>query len=182
MSGSGLPPGGLALPNGAGAVASMFAVDPTQAWLANNNYPAATVGVNVIPNYMYGIIPGPGNGMELGGPANVAATGRPSDAITVIYADYAFPLNQYSATFPGVNPNGSVVNFAPPAVPPPGFPAIQSPTGLQVGDLILLNNINGYAVGEITGIAPGAGASTNVTFANGDPLKINQTAAASGNI
>jgi prepilin-type N-terminal cleavage/methylation domain-containing protein len=182
MAGSGLPPGGLALPNGGGAVPSMFAVDAGQAWLANNNYPAATIGANVIPNYMYGIIPGPGNGMELGGPGNVAATGRPSDAITVIYADYAFPLSQYSATFPGVTPNGSLINFAPPAVPPPGFPAIQSPTGLQVGDLILLNNINGYAVGEITGIAPGPGTSTNVAFANGDPLNINQTGAATGNI
>jgi hypothetical protein len=182
MAGSGLPPGGLALPNGAGAVPSKFAVDPTQTWLANNNYPSATIGVNVIPNYMYGIIPGPGNGMEFGGAANVAATGRPSDAITVIYADYAFPLNQYTATFPGVNPVGNLINFAPPAVPPAGFPAIQSPTGLQVGDLILLNNINGYAVGEITGITPGAAGSTNVAFANGDPLNINQSGAASGNI
>ena len=48
------------------------------------------------------------------------------------------------------------MNFAPPAIPPVGFPAIQSPTGLQVGDLILLNNTTGYAVGEITGIAPAA--------------------------
>ena len=47
--------------------------------------------------------------------------------------------------------------------------------------MILLNNPTGYAVGEITGITPG-GASTNVAFANGDPLNINQTGAAKGNI
>ena len=34
----------------------------------------------------------------------------------------------------------------------------------------------------MTGIAPRAGASTDISFANGDPLKINQTGAAAGNI
>ncbi|MGA9800410.1 MAG: prepilin-type N-terminal cleavage/methylation domain-containing protein [Terriglobales bacterium] len=182
MAGSGLPPGGLSLPYGAGATPSFFAVSPVKAWLANNTYPTGVIGGSAVTNYMFGIIPGPGNGMELGGPAIITATGAPSDAITIIYEDYAFPLNQYTATFPVANPNGDLVNFAPPAIPPAGFPAIQSATGLQVGDLILLNNATGYAVGEITGITPGAGGSTNVAFANGDPLNINQTGAAKGNI
>jgi|SRR5882724_4653261 len=179
MAGSGLPSGGLALPYGAGATPSFFAVDSTKAWLANNTYPSGIVGGAPVTNFMYGIVPGAGNGMELGGPTTLAATGAASDAITIVYADYAFPLNQYTATFPTVT--GDVVNFAPPAVPPAGFPAIQSPTGIQVGDLILLNNPRGYAVGEVTGIAP-AGANTNITFANGDPLNINQSGAATGNI
>jgi prepilin-type N-terminal cleavage/methylation domain-containing protein len=182
MAGSGLPPGGLSLPYGAGATPSFFAVDPTKAWLANNTYPTGVIGGSAVTNYMFGILPGPGNGMELGGPVTITATGVASDAITVVYSDYAFPLNQYTATFPAANPNGDVVNFAPPAVPPAGFPAIQSPTGLQVGDLILLNNTTGYAVGEITGIAAGLAGSTNVTFANGDNLNINQSGAAKGNI
>jgi type IV pilus assembly protein PilW len=75
MAGSGLPSGGLSLPAGAGSTASFFAVDPTQAWLANNGYPG---------KFMYGIIPGAGNGIELGGPATIAATGTASDAITVV--------------------------------------------------------------------------------------------------
>jgi prepilin-type N-terminal cleavage/methylation domain-containing protein len=182
MAGSGLPPGGMPLPYGAGSTLSFFAVDPTKAWLANNTYPTGLVGGAPVTNYMYGIVPGFGNGMELGGPVTVAATGKASDAITVVYTDYAFPLNQYTATFPVANPNGDVVNFVPPAAPPAGFPAIQSPTGIQVGDLILFNNPTGYAMGEVTGIAPGAGTSTNLTFANGDPLNINQSAAAKGNI
>jgi type IV pilus assembly protein PilW len=173
MAGSGLPPSGVSLPFGAGAIPSSFAIDPTKSWLPNNNYPT---------NYMYGIIPGPGNGIESGGPVTIAATGTGSDAITAIYADYAFPLNQYIATFPAANPNGDLVNFAPPAVPPAGFPAIQSSTGLQVGDLILLSNPKGNAVGEITGITPGAAGSTDVRFANADTLNMNQSAAASGNI
>ncbi|MGH9503104.1 MAG: PulJ/GspJ family protein [Terriglobales bacterium] len=173
MAGSGLPSGGLSLPAGAGSTASFFAVDSNQAWLANNTYPN---------KFMYGIIPGAGNGIELGGPATITATGTASDAITVIYADYAFPLNQYTTSIPAANPLGDKVTFTPPAAPPAGFPAIQSPGGIQVGDLILFTNNLGSAVGEVTGIAPGGGGSTNISFANGDPLKINQTGAASGNI
>ena len=63
------------------------------------------IGGSAVTNYMFGIIPGAGNGIELGGPAIIAATGTPSDAITVIYADYAFPLNQYTAAIPAANPN-----------------------------------------------------------------------------
>jgi type IV pilus assembly protein PilW len=172
MAGSGLPSGGLALPYGAGSTPSFFAVDANRAWLGNNTYPA---------NFMYGIIPGAGNGLESGGPATITATNAGSDAITVVYADYAFPLNQYTLAFPPTNPNGDLIKLTPPAVPPAGFPAIQSPTGIQVGDLILLSNNLGYAVGEVTGIAA-AGASTNIKFANGDPLNINQSGAANGNI
>src|SRR5256885_15635492 len=43
MAGSGPPPGGPALPYGAGATASFFAVDPTKAWLANNTYSSGVV-------------------------------------------------------------------------------------------------------------------------------------------
>src|SRR6476661_6923851 len=39
MAGSGLPPGGMPLPYGAGATPSFFAVDATKSWLANNTYP-----------------------------------------------------------------------------------------------------------------------------------------------
>ncbi|MGZ4730528.1 MAG: PilW family protein [Terriglobales bacterium] len=173
MAGSGLPSGGLSLPAGAGSTASFFAVDPTQAWLANNGYPG---------KFMYGIVPGAGNGIEIGGPATIAATGTASDAITVVYADYAFPLNQYTTAIPPANPLGDKVTFTPPVPAPAGFPAIQSPTGIQVGDLILFSNNLGSAVGEVTGITPGAGPSTDISFVNGDPLTINQTGAASGNI
>jgi type IV pilus assembly protein PilW len=173
MAGSGLPSGGLALPNGAGSTASLFAVDPGRAWLANNAYPN---------KFMFGIVPGDNTGMESGGPANVTATGAGSDAITIVYADYSFPLNQYTTSIPAANPNGDKVTFAPPAVPPAGFPAIQSPTGIQLGDLILFSNNLGSAVGEVTGIAPNGAANTDISFANGDPLNINQTGAAAGNI
>src|SRR5713101_7082495 len=78
MAGSGLPAGGLSLPYGAGATPSFFAVDANKAWLANNTYPTGVIGGSAVTNYMFGIIPGPGNGMELGGPATITATGAPS--------------------------------------------------------------------------------------------------------
>jgi hypothetical protein len=51
-----------------------------------------------------------------------------------------------------------------------------------VGDLILFTNNLGSAVGEVTGIAPAGGGSTNISFANADSLQMNQTGAANGNI
>jgi hypothetical protein len=179
MAGSGLPSGGFALPNGGGATASLFAVDSNRAWLGGNTYPTGTVAGIAVSNYMYGIIPGPNKGMESGGPATLTATGRGADAVTVVYEDYSFPLNQYTVTFPGAPPNGSSINLMPPPNPPPGFPAILSPNGIQVGDVILLNNPQGWAVGEVTGIAAGGG---TVFFADADPLNINQSGAAKGNI
>lgn len=179
MAGSGLPSGGFALPNGAGATPSLFAVDSNRAWLNINSYPAGIVAGVPVSNYLYGIIPGPNNGMELGGPATLTATSQGADATTVIYEDYSFPLNQYTVTFPGAPPDGTTIDLTPPATPPPGFPAILSPGGIQVGDLILLNNPQGWTVGEVTGIAAGGG---SLTFADRDPLNINQSGAAKGNI
>ncbi len=179
MAGSGLPSGGLTLPyGGASTGVSLFAVDQSgKAWLNNNHYVNGLVnGVNV-NNYMYGIIPGAGNGMEKGGPALIPATNTAADEATFVYVDYSFPLNQYTFT---VNANGvEIDNVAPPVGAPPGFPAIQSPTGLVLGDLLLISQNQSYAVVEITGINPGG---TTITFAAGDALNINQPGAASGNL
>jgi prepilin-type N-terminal cleavage/methylation domain-containing protein len=179
MAGSGLPSGGLTLPyGGASTGVSHFAVDQTgKSWLNNNNYISGTVEGVVLNNYMYGIIPGAGNGMEKGGPATIPATGTAADEATFIYVDYSFPLNQYTFT---VNANGiEIDNVAPPVGAPAGFPAIQSPTGLVLGDLLLVSQNGNYAVVEITGINPGG---TIITFAAGDALNMNQPGAASGNL
>lgn len=183
MAGSGLPSGGLALPYNGTATSSLIACPQTGAcYLAANNYPNGTVGTVTVSNYMYGLIPQPGNGLQAGSPtATIPATGQTPDAITVVYEDYSFPLNQYTASFPAGSTGGSI-NVAAPATPPAGFPAILDPTGIKVGDLLLLsNNTNGgsFAVGEVTGI--GAGGSP-ISFANGDALNINQSAAPNGNI
>lgn len=183
MAGSGLPSGGLALPYSGTATASHIACPQTGAcYLAANNYPNGTVGTVAVSNYMYGLIPQPANGMQAGSPtATIPATGQTPDGITVVYEDYSFPLNQYTASFPASS-TGTSINVAAPATPPAGFPAILSPTGINVGDLILLSNTtNGgaSAVGEVTGINS---TGSTISFADSDPLNINQSSAPNGNI
>lgn len=180
MAGSGLPSGGVALPYGSGTTASRYGCNQSgTCYLGNHSYPSGTVGLSTVSNYMYGLLPGPNNGMEAGtGISTVPATGQGADSVTVIYVDYSFPLNQYTATFP----TGTSVKFDPPATPPAGFPAILSPTGLNVGDLILLTNNLGSSIGEVTQIAGGNGGGATVTFADSDPLNINQSGAPNGSV
>jgi prepilin-type N-terminal cleavage/methylation domain-containing protein len=169
MAGSGLPSGGVQLPSGGGSVVSRFGCDQAGAChVPAFQYPNG--------NYMFGIIPGFNNGVEAGA-AIPAAPGQVNDSITVIYADFNFPLNQYDVTFPGGVPNGTIVNIAP----NPGFipapPLVTAAGGLQVGDLVLLSNTAGNAVGEVTGFTAGT-----ISFADLDPLRFNQSGAAANNI
>jgi hypothetical protein len=169
MAGSGLPSGGIQLPSGGGSVVSRYGCDQTGAChVPAFQYPNG--------NYMFGIIPGFNNGVEAG--ATIPATpGQVNDSITVIYADYNFPLNQYDVTFPGAAPNGTTVTIAanPAFIPAP--PLVTAAGGLQVGDLIWLSNSAGNAVGEVTGFN-----ANSITFADLDPLRFNQSGAAANNI
>jgi prepilin-type N-terminal cleavage/methylation domain-containing protein len=182
MAGAGLPPGGLPLPYGGGAVSSHFGCDQAaNCYLVSNKYPNGLVGGAPVPNYMFGLIPGPINGLESGGPAVIPATNATADSVTTIYVDYSFPLSQYKITFPDLT--GTSVTATQPALPPLGFPAIISPGGIIKGDLILLSNSKGSAVGEVTDLTPVVNPTiTTISFSDGDPLKINQAGAPNGNI
>ena len=177
MAGAGMPPGGLNLPYGAGAVASTFACNQTPTcYVTSNTYPTGTIGTpaTTVTNFMFALLPGPARGMEKGSwTATIPATGTTPDSITSIYVDYSFPLSDYAITFPAA-PTGSFVNVG---ATPAGDPAIMSPTGIKAGDLILLSNPLGSAIGEVT-----TPAANKITFADSDALKINQTGAAQGNI
>jgi prepilin-type N-terminal cleavage/methylation domain-containing protein len=169
MAGAGLPSGGIQLPNGNGAMASKFGCDQAgTCHVPAFNYPNS--------NYMYGIIPGFNNGVENN--AVVAAAPPPilNDSITVIYADYNFPLWEYDITFPAPG-NGGAIALAPNAAFVPAPPLITAPGGIQVGDLIMLSNSLGTAVGEVTNLSP-----ASITFADADALNINQNGAAQNNI
>ncbi len=181
MAGSGLPPGGLALPYGVNATPSHYAcaAGPT-CYLNAVNYPSGAIGRATVSNYMYGIIPGPLDGMQVGGPATIPATNITPDAITSIYVDYSFPLSQYTIAFQNVT--GTGITATQPATPPAGFPAIVSPTGIVVGDLILLSNGTGSAIGEVSAVTATGGGGGIITFNDADPLNVNQSTAASGNI
>jgi prepilin-type N-terminal cleavage/methylation domain-containing protein len=168
LAGSGIPSGGIQLPTG--GVPSLFGCDQTAVChVPNNQYPNN--------NYLYGVIPGFASGVEAGAviPSAPAAV---NDSITVVYADYTFPLNEYDVTFPaGPNPSGQLVNIAPNAGYVPAPPLVTAAGGLQVGDLVWLSNTAGNAVGEVTGFTNGT-----ISFADNDPLKINQSGATGNNI
>jgi len=170
MAGAGLPSGGIQLPTGAGSSVSKFGCDQTgTCHVTNHTYPNG--------NHMYGIIPGFSNGVENGAVIPAAPAPAINSSITVAYVDYNFPLNEYNMNFTsstsGVNVTLSVnPNYT--SNPPP---AVNAAGGIQVGDLIMVAGGGITAVGDVTNVT-----TTTMTFANSDPLNINQDAAASGNL
>jgi len=169
LAGSGLPSGGIQLPNGTGATASRFGCDQS----GTCHVPAFDYPTN---NYMYGVIPGYSNGVESDAVVPAAPAPTINDSITSIYADYNFPLWEYNVTFttPG---SGTGITIAPNAIYAPAPPLITAIGGIQVGDLIMLSNNLGTAVGEVTGLT-----STTISFANLDALNMNQNGAQYNNI
>jgi len=182
MAGSGLPIGGISLPFGGGSTASKFGCDQSATcYLTNHNYFTGTVAGVPVTNHLYGLIPGPDNGIKAASwTPTVPATGATADSVTSVYVDYSFPLNQYTLSFNGVT--GTSIRLTPPAAPPAGFPGIISPTGINIGDLILLSNVNGAVVAEVTSLTPQGGGVVDVGFANADALSMNQSGAGGGNI
>ncbi|HVO79268.1 MAG TPA: prepilin-type N-terminal cleavage/methylation domain-containing protein [Terriglobales bacterium] len=172
LAGAGIVSGGVQLPDGGGATASLFGCDQNTCYVNNNDYP--------INNHFYGVIPNPGVGLSVMTAGGVLSP--PTDVLTIAYTDTTFPLNDYSVA---LNASGSqatftVLNPAPNPLPVPWPPpAINDPAvGLKAGDLILFSNSVGQAIGEVTRVNAGG----VVDFANGDPLNINQSTAADGNI
>ena len=167
LAGAGLPSGGIQLPTGGGATLSKIACDQAgTCHLPTNTYPT-------VPNwnYMYGIVPGYLNGVESNAVVTAAPAPAVNDSITVIYADYNFPMWEYNGTFVGGS-NGSQINFVANPAYNPAPPAINSAGGIQVGDLIMISGANLTAVAEVTNLS-----STSLTFAGLDPLNLNQTGA-----
>jgi prepilin-type N-terminal cleavage/methylation domain-containing protein len=176
LAGAGLPSGGLQLPIGGSTTAAKFGCDQSgTCYVPSYNYPNS--------NYMYGIIPGYLNGVQGGGTVP-AAPSAVNDSITVIYADYTFPLFEYNVTFP-TSPTGTSICLTPNTTYSPAPAAVNGNGGIQQGDLILINGANGVTVvGEATNVAASgsssAGNSYTISFANSDPLNFNY-AYASGN-
>ena len=163
LAGTGLPIGGIALPTGAGSSASKFNCDQTGTCYTapNNNFPN---------QHFYAAIPGPA--------AGPVVTGRTTDVVTLAYTDTSLPLNQcplatISAAGDQITVGACMTN------PPAGTPGFNDPAvGVKVGDLLMLQNANGVAVGTVTSVA----ANGRIGFDNGDWLNINQSGAAAGSI
>ncbi|HEX5433195.1 MAG TPA: prepilin-type N-terminal cleavage/methylation domain-containing protein [Candidatus Angelobacter sp.] len=145
LSGTGMPVGGIQLPTGNGASASLFGcASAGTCFLKNHLFPG---------NHMYAVLPDPNDGIVQQGSA---------DAITMVYVDKS--LNLGTAT--SITPSGSQVT-------------VPDVTGVNIGDLIMLSNVHGSAVGMVTNVLA---AGNSLLFANSDPLNINQPSAANGNI
>jgi prepilin-type N-terminal cleavage/methylation domain-containing protein len=181
----------IALPSGNGVVVPVYGCDQTPKCYINGGavaYPTQTVGGVAVP-YLYGLMTGPKFGPTL----NAAA--GPTDVITVVNADTVFLLSCYnvsvtsstvvSFTLPNPLPNTCIV-----PLPLTAPQAINDPVvGLTPGDLVQLQVTIGVGngatsstvMGEVTNVAKTGASTYDVTFAAGDPLKMNQpTAASSG--
>src|SRR5438128_4012396 len=167
LAGAGLPVGGVQLPT-ATSMNSTDGCDQVQCYVAG----PAPAGIAYPSNHLYGVVPSPGIGLP------TSAGGPNTDIITVVYSDNTYALNLYKVTAFGAN--GVSISLIPPNPQPvPAVPPLLDPAyGIKVGDLILLSNNQGSAIGEVTGIPD----NNTINFADLDPLRINQSGAATGNI
>jgi hypothetical protein len=95
--------------------------------------------------------------------------GVPTDLITFLYADRTLALNE----FPLVN-----ITAAGDTITVDNRTALTGADGLRAGDLLLISNALGHALRMVTAPPNGQDVSMNA----GDPLDLNQTAAAQGTI
>lgn len=172
LAGSGLPTGGMQLPIAGGAIKVSCNYQNGTCYVPGGVYNA---------NYMTGILPGFGNGVQ-NSAVIAAAPAATNDSITSIYCDYNFPLSNFTFAFPTTTTaTATTINAA---VTPNN---VLAPGGLNVGDLMLFTVSsagNGTtsqgtssvqtaaAVGEITGVTPGT--PPTITFAPADSLNFNQ--------
>ena len=182
LAGGGLPSGGLQLVTG-GTVSKFGCNQSGTCYVPSGTYPNSGGGV---ANYMYGIIPNFGNGVQ-SNTTIAAAPALTNSSITSVYCDYNFPLSNFTFTFPTSTSTGvAVVNGA---VQPNN---ILAPGGLNVGDLIMFSVStpgngktssgtslvqNAAVVAEITGIPNNA----TINFAAGDALNFNQVGGGTSN-
>jgi|ERR1035438_6943090 prepilin-type N-terminal cleavage/methylation domain-containing protein len=178
LAGAGLPSGGLQLAT-AGGNSKIACNQGGTCYVPADTYPTG--------NYMYGILPGFGNGVQSAA-VITAAPAAVNDSITSIYCDYNFSLSNFKFTFPTTtSASVAVVNAA---VTPNN---ILAPGGLNVGDLLLFlvsTPGNGKtaqgtsaaqtasAVAEITGLPN----NLTINFAGGDALNFNQAATAANSL
>lgn len=154
QAGTAVPLNGIAIPSlGTGGANPNFACDPSQCYTGVD--PAYTQGLlyKVTPGYIIG-----------------PTISEPSDAIKITYVDPTLDWSAFQAAT--IAPNGSSLTMPAATTPAVTDPAV----GITPGDVILLQNVYGSAIGIATAVA-----GQSITF-GADPLNINQPGAAAGNI
>ncbi len=159
LAGTGFPTSGVQLPSGNGSQPSYFACDSAGCYVTNNVYSAER---------LYATWPGQAGGPTINGVA--------TDVLTVVYDDPTSEFDQYVLT--DIDPLGKDITFD--AATTPAYD--DAVVGLKVGDVLLLSNVNGQAVGEITDVScAGGDACFSPGVGNGE-LRFNQSGAAVGSI
>ena len=161
MAGAGIPIGGIPLPSKNNAPMPV-----TRPGIAGILFPATNLQISAIT-------PGFGLGPPQSGATVDDAYGSgaltDSDEITILEVDSQSQISAYPLA--SINAAGSQVTFNSNT----NFGS--GPEALAKGDLILLENTNGSALGMITNLN-----GDQAEFAASDPLNLNQPSAASGNI
>jgi prepilin-type N-terminal cleavage/methylation domain-containing protein len=194
LAGAGLPTAtGIALPQS--GTKPIYGYAPS--CVAKNNcvpgngiaYPCTSAGANPCDPTLYGLIPGFQMGIQPAG-----SPGK-TDVITVVYSDTVFALPCYTiqtittvavtVQLPAVLPSSCVLT-APLVAPQPVSTLPPLAPELVPGDLVLIQSTVGgnsaTAVGEVTNVTNNGGNNYTIAFAAGDPLNLNQPAAASGDL
>ena len=165
QAGTGLPWGGISLPSQGGAAAEVFATDSSGAayLVPNNFYNNPGTGANS----MYGVTPDYRGGPTIGG--------QPMDGINMVYADPLLSIsNPAISNWPQSHPTAMSSAGATTTITMPGtlVPPMNDPNaGVKVGDIMMVSNGTGQAVGTVTNVAANA-----MTLAPGDPFVLNQSA------
>ncbi len=162
QAGTGVPIGGAAIPQAGigGGTNPLFGADATTTYLAANNVFTQGRLYKVTPGYNASGV----------GPLRSPAQ---SDALVIAYTDPNLNWSSYPTTT--LASNGTTLTMPSTTTPAVNDTAL----GITTGDILLLQNSVGTAVGDVTSVN---GPSRIISFANGDPLNMNQSTATVGSI
>ena len=155
LSGTGFPTDGVQLPSGTSSQDSYFACDPSDCYITDNIY---------TQERLFAVTPGDGKGPTINGVA--------TDVVTLVYNDSTSQLDQYVLT--DMDVEGTQIFLDLNTTPAYDDPVV----GLTVGDVLVLSNTNGIAVGTVTEVLTNG----EVRLAPNDALGLNQGDAGFGNI
>lgn len=167
IAGTGIPNGGVSVPNTTGTNAPRFGC------YTGACIPDTEVGTKSYPNaHLYPVMPGYQQG--------ITSINRKMSTITMTYVDPLQPPD-IDATKTTTMSDYTLAAFATDGTQitiNSNVNVTDNQRGLRIGDVLMISNVNGFALGVITGLPGGR----VVQFAATDPLKINQPAPATGNL
>lgn len=164
QAGTGIPLGGIPIPSASGGgINPKFACDSSACYISASN--TFTNGV------LYKVTPGNNIGVT---------TSEATDSIVITYMDPIAPAGDLTSSATGLDwspyATTTISDTGDTLTMPAGTtPVLNDPQkGLVVGDLLLMQNEKGSAIGTVTGFNA---ATRIINFAStGDPLKFNQPA------